>query len=252
LKSLTVNHAGDASGDNPGHNSGESPGDSPKRIGILIPSSNTVLEPLAANMVSNIESTVHFSRLQVIDVTLSQQSCAQFTMEKQIDAAKLLCDAGVDSLVWGGTSASWLGADHDARLCDLLEKATGVASGSCILEMNRLFDACNAKTFGLVTPYTSDVQKRIIKNYTSMGFTCSAEQHYGGVISSEYAAIEESVIAQMVRNVAQKNPSIIFIMCTNMRGARVSEELSDELGIPVFDSATVTLQAGLRLANGLV
>jgi hypothetical protein len=32
----------------------------------------------------------------------------------------------------------------------------------------------------------------------------------------------------------------------------VSEELSDELGIPVFDSATVTLQTGLRLANGLV
>jgi maleate isomerase len=164
----------------------------------------------------------------------------------------VLCDAGVDSLVRGGTSASWLGADHDARLCDLLEKATGVPSGSCILEMNRLFDTYNAKTFGLVTPYTSDVQKRIIKNYTSMGFTCSAEQHYGGVISSEYAAIEESVIAQMVRNVAQKNPSIIFIMCTNMRGARVSEELSDELGIPVFDSATVTLQTGLRLANGLV
>jgi len=40
-------------------------------------------------------------------------------------------------------------------------------------------------------------------------------------------------------------------MCTNMRGARVSEELSHDVGIPVFDSAIVTLQAGLRLANGL-
>lgn len=86
MKSLTVNHTGDSSGDS----SGDNPGDSLKRIGILIPSSNTVLEPLAATMVSNKEATVHFSRLQVIDVTLSQNSCAQFTMEKQIEAAKLL------------------------------------------------------------------------------------------------------------------------------------------------------------------
>jgi len=248
LKSLTVNYTGD----NPGDNPSDKPGDSLKRIGILIPSSNTVLEPLAATMVSNNEATVHFSRLQVIDVTLSQNSCAQFTMEKQIEAAKLLCDAGVSSLVWGGTSASWLGSDHDASLCDLLEDATGIASGSCMLEMNKLFDACNAKTFGLVTPYNTDVQKRIIKNYTSMGFNCLAEQHYGGVISSEFAAIEERVIAQMVRNVAQKKPDIIFIMCTNMRGAGVAKELSDEIGIPVFDSAVVTLQAGLRLANAFV
>jgi maleate isomerase len=222
-----------------------------KRIGILIPSSNTVLEPLSASMFSNIESTVHFSRLRVIDVTLNQDSYAQFSMEKQIAAAKLLCDAGVDSLVWGGTSASWLGAEHDAKFCGLLESATGIPSGSCTLEMNRLFSAHNAKTFGLVTPYTSDVQKRIIKNYRSMGFTCLAEQHYGGTISSEFATIEEDLIAQMVRDVAQKKPDIILIMCTNMRGARVSEELSHDVGIPVFDSAIVTLQAGLRLANGL-
>jgi len=223
-----------------------------KRVGILIPSSNTVLEPLSASMFSNAELTVHFSRLRVIDVTLNQESYAQFSMEKQIAAAKLLCDAGVDSLVWGGTSASWLGAEHDAKFCGLLESATGIPSGSCTLEMKRLFNACNAKTFGLVTPYTSDVQKRIIKNYRSMGFTCLAERHYGGEISCDFAAIEENVIAQMVRDVAQKQPDIIFIMCTNMHGARVSEQLSHDLSIPVFDSAVVTLQAGLRLANGLI
>ena len=223
-----------------------------KRVGILIPSSNTVLEPLSASLFSTSKSTVHFSRLRVIDVTLNQESFDQFSMVKQIDAAKLLCDAGVDSVVWGGTSASWLGADHDAKFCELLKTVTGIPSGSCTLEMNRLFNTHKAKTFGLVTPYTPDVQKRIIKNYTSMGFTCLAERHYGGSISSEFAAIEEHVIAQMVRDVAQKQPDIIFIMCTNMRGARVSEQLSQEVGIPVFDSAIVTLQAGLRLAHGLV
>ncbi len=70
-----------------------------KRVGVLIPSSNTVLEPLSANMFSTNKSTVHFSRLRVIDVTLNQESFDQFKMEKQIEAAKLLCDADVDSIV---------------------------------------------------------------------------------------------------------------------------------------------------------
>lgn len=182
-------------------------------------------------------------------MTLDEHSFAQFSMDKQIDAAKLLCDAGVNSLVWGGTSASWLGADHDAKFCDLLENATGISCGSCTLEMNRLFNINSAKTFGLVTPYTVDVQQQIINNYKSMGFTCLAEQHYGGTISSEFAAIEEDVITQMVREVAKKKPDIILIMCTNLRGAKVSERLSCDVGIPVFDSAKVTLQAGLRLAG---
>jgi maleate isomerase len=55
-----------------------------------------------------------------------------------------------------------------------------------------------------------------------------------------------------VRDVAQKKPDIIFIMCTNLRGAKVSEQLSRDIGIPIFDSAIVTLQAGLRLAGAHV
>jgi maleate cis-trans isomerase len=40
---------------------------------------------------------------------------------------------------------------------------------------------------------------------------------------------------------------MIMIMCTNLRGARVADNLSKELGIPVIDSAAATLQAGYRL-----
>ena len=35
-------------------------------------------------------------------MTLDEHSFAQFSMDKQIDAAKLLCNAGVNSLIWGG------------------------------------------------------------------------------------------------------------------------------------------------------
>ena len=53
----------------------------------------------------------------------------------------------------------------------------------------------------------------------------------------------------MVRSVAKKKPDVILIMCTNMLGATVAATLEPELGIPIMDSATATLQSGVRLAG---
>ena len=105
------------------------------------------------------------------------------------------------------------------------------------------------KTYGLVTPYTSDVQYQIIENYKTLGFSCVSEQHYGGILSNDYASIPTAQTEKMVRLVAKKNPDIIIIMCTNMRGARVAATLAPELGIPIMDSATVAIQSGLRLVG---
>ena len=61
--------------------------------------------------------------------------------------------------------------------------------------------------------------------------------------------IEPAVTAQMVRDVAKHAPDVILIMCTNMFGATIAATLTEEIGIPVIDSAAITLEAGLRLAK---
>ena len=86
----------------------------------------------------------------MIDITLSQESRAQFILEAKIDAGKLLCDADVDCVVWGGTSASWLGLQHHLDFCTSFIQKMGIPAGSCVLEMNRILASNTAKTFGLV------------------------------------------------------------------------------------------------------
>lgn len=221
----------------------------PKRVGIVLPSSNSVLEPLAVCVAPRSEATFHFSRLGVIDITLDLASLAQFTLAGQVAAGALLCDAEVDCVVWGGTSASWLGVDHDLEFCRFFTKKTGVPAGSCVLEINRFMADISAKTFGLVSPYTADVQQKIIDNYQSLGFSCLGERHHGGALSNDYAMIEPAVTAQMVRDVAKHAPDVILIMCTNMFGATIAATLTEEIGIPVIDSAAITLEAGMRLAK---
>jgi maleate isomerase len=212
-----------------------------RRFGLLIPSSNVVLEPLIKQASGG--TTIHVSRLGVLDVKLDVASRAQFEQETQLAAAKLLCDAKVEAVVWGGTSASWLGLDHDTRFVDLMQQQTGVPTGSCVLEINRQLRALGAKRLGMVTPYTSDVAEQINRNYEAMGFEVASSVHDGGDLSNDFASIAQETIAQMIRTVAATGPDAIIIMCTNVAGAALAQCLSDEVGCPIIDSAAATLAA---------
>ena len=65
--------------------------------------------------------------------------------------------------------ASWLGFDSDERLCAAIAERTGVRATSAILSLNHLLKAMGVRRLGLVTPYTSDVQQKIIANYAALG-----------------------------------------------------------------------------------
>ena len=87
------------------------------RIGILTPSSNTVLEPLSQKIIDQLpEVSVHFSRFTVHQIALSEKALAQFDNSKIIEAAKLLADAYVDVIGWSSPSSGWLGFEQDEKL----------------------------------------------------------------------------------------------------------------------------------------
>ena len=221
-----------------------------KRIGIVIPSSNVVIEPLVARSFWKSDNTVHFSRLGVVKIELDGGSLAQFEMVEQLSAAKKLSDARVDAIVWGGTSSSWLGIERDEEYCRLIEEETGISTTTCVLEMNRIVASMGARRIAMVTPYTDDVHNRILDNYEELGFPRPTGQNLGGTLSNDFASISPNTIEDMVWNVAKDSPDVIMIMCTNLRGAGVAENLSKHLGLPVLDSAIATLQAGSRLISG--
>src|SRR4051794_22014579 len=99
----------------------------PVRLGMLTPSSNTVLEPVTSAMLSGLpEVTAHFSRFKVTEIALSEQALGQFNDSEILRAAELLAHAKVDVIAWNGTSAGWLGFERDVQLCDRIKQATGI------------------------------------------------------------------------------------------------------------------------------
>ena len=220
------------------------------RLGMLTPSSNTVLEPVTAAILRDLpEVTAHFGRFRVVEISLRPQALGQFDSAAILDAARLLADARVDVIAWNGTSSGWLGFDADLALCAEITAATGIPATTSVLALNEVMRHTGATRFGLVTPYLDDVQARIIANYASAGFACVAERHLGDPGNFSFAEIEPERIASMVREVAAIGPACITTFCTNLWAAPLVHALERELDIPVYDTVSVVVWKALRMAG---
>jgi maleate isomerase len=221
------------------------------RIGMLTPSSNTVLEPVTQAMLATTPSiTAHFSRFKVTEIALDSSALAQFDDTPILAAAELLAHARVDVISWNGTSASWLGLERDARLKERIEAATGITASTCILSLVDILERIGARTQALVSPYTDDVQDKIIATYTAHGFSCPAERHLGIRDNFAFGTVDEATISAMIRDCLAATPDAVTILCTNMNGAKVAAALEPASGPMVLDSVAVTLW-GCLMALGV-
>ncbi|MDP4026883.1 aspartate/glutamate racemase family protein [Methylobacterium sp. NEAU 140] len=218
----------------------------PVRLGMLTPSSNTVLEPTTAALLAAApdgadDVSVHVSRFRVTEIALSENALGQFDDGGMLRAAELLADARVDVIAWNGTSAGWLGYERDERLCERITAATGIPACTTVLAYREIFQRTGARRIGLVTPYLTDVQDRIRANWTEAGFACPAERHLGRRDNFSFAQVSEDTVASLVREVAAEGCDAVAVVCTNMRGALAAAGLEAELGLPIYDSVAVTL-----------
>ncbi|MBB6675468.1 maleate cis-trans isomerase family protein [Cohnella nanjingensis] len=219
------------------------------RIGMLTPSSNTILEPVTGKLLSGIAGvTAHFSRIRVTQIALDDASSAQFAAEPMLGAAGLLADARVDAIVWNGTSGSWLGLDRDRELCRLLREATGMPATTSALAMTAAYEALGAKRIALVTPYTADVNARIAEGYGRAGLTVPLRLASGLSANEAFANVPAEAIAGMIARAAE-TPGVdaVAVVCTNFGAAGLAADAERRYGVPVLDSVSVTAWQALRL-----
>jgi maleate isomerase len=114
-----------------------------------------------------------------------------------------------------------------------------------VLGLFELFRKFAVRRIGLVTPYTADVQARIVERYRTEGIDCAFERHLDIRDNYAFGTVPEAAIATMVREAAVARPDAVVILCTNLRGARVAATIEAATGVLVLDSVAVTLWAAL-------
>lgn len=222
-----------------------------KRLGMITPSSNSVLEPVTSAMLHDVtDVTAHFSRFRVTEIALDAAALSQFDVSVMLPAADLLADAKVDAVAWNGTSASWLGIDRDRSLCKAITARTNVPATTSTLACIEAVRALGAKRVAIVSPYTDDVQRRIAHVWAEEGLAPHAERHLGLRDNFSFGEVAPATIAGMIRDLAAEGADAVVILCTNLDGAALAATLERELDIAVLDSVAVTLWRSLSLAGG--
>lgn len=221
------------------------------RVGMLTPSSNTVLEPYTSAIFATLgdAATVHFARFRVVEISMSEASQSQFALEPILEAAERLAEANVGCIAWNGTSASWLGLEKDRELCRQIEERTGIAATSTMLAFEEYYKSLGVRRLGLVTPYLSEIQDRIIDNCAQRGIEVVADRRLEDKGNFSFAEHGTDLIRSMIRDVATSKPDAISVVCTNFRGAPLAAEMEEETGIPIVDSVSITAAKTLACIN---
>ncbi|GIO10808.1 Asp/Glu/hydantoin racemase [Cohnella xylanilytica] len=233
------------------------------RIGMLTPSSNTVLEPVTSRLLDDLNresrdgrerrgareaATAHFARVRVTEISLEARSDGQFADEPMLAAAALLADAKADLLVWNGTSGSWLGLERDLALVRAIEAATGIRATTSSLAMKEAYERLGVRRLGLVTPYADDVNARIAERYRELGLECAPALGCGIRENERFARVpEETIEAMIVEAAGSGRLDAIAVVCTNVNAASLAVRMESVLGIPVLDSVAATAWQALGL-----
>jgi len=222
----------------------------PRRIGMIVPSSNTCLEPMTYRMLrGRTDVTVHATRIPVTRISLDADSDRQFDIGAMRRAADLLATAGVDVIAWNGTSGSWLGPDHDRGIVAGITATTGIPATTSTLAYLDAFETFHVTTLGLLTPYTDDVNARIVACYAAEGIDITDHRGLGLSDNESFARIEPGRLLAPSTELAAARPDALAYLCTNMYGAPIVADVESATGIAVVDSVAVTLWRCLRLVG---
>lgn len=212
------------------------------RIGMITPSSNTCLEPMTYRILGGRDDvTVNSTRIPVTRIALDAESNHQFDMRTMCQAAELLATAQVDVIVWNGTAGSWLGPNHDREIVEEIKNVTGISATTSTLAFVDAFVRFGLTRIGLITPYTTHVNNRIVVVYRTLGVEVINSVALGLSNNHSYAAVGPEDLLPASRQLAAGRPDAIVYLCTNLHGALLAQKIEEETGVPVLDSVAVTL-----------
>lgn len=225
-----------------------------KRIGVVVPSANTVVESVVPMLLGGVgHVTAHYSRLKVLRTGLDAEALHQFETAQFRSAVELLADAQVDVIAWAGCSGSWLGPDAEADLKAKVEAATGIEFFSATQAMTEALRVLGADRISIAAPYQFDMVERIIEVYRAAGFPTASFAYLDVRSTPEKGRLAPARIRQLMIDAAGSEPGPpIVAPCTNFMAAPFAAELERQLGAVVVDSVAAVVWKALRSVGAVL
>ena len=214
-----------------------------KRVGLLIPSSNTVMEvdfyrhlPASA--------TVHTGRMYMEATTVKGEE--EMLDDHCLPTAADVATAKPDLVVFGCTSAGALrGNAYDADLCRRISEVSGKPTVSVIESVRRKLTSLKVQRVAVLTPYIEDLNVRIKASVEDDGIEVASIHGMGISVNFNLALVEPLEILAFARKKLGTTPAVdaLFISCTNYQAVATLPELKKLYDLPIVTSNQAALEA---------
>lgn len=208
-------------------------------MGIIVPSSNTNLEPDCALLVP-CEATAHFTRLGGYDVEAipgveEMRGLAMASLDGPLD---LLRAARVKVIGYACASATLsCGWTFDRHLRADMEAKAGVPAVTVAGAMIEALAVLKASRIGFASPYVGDLNRKAVAFFAEAGIQAVNCADIGAALSSlEQGRLTPRDAFELGLAADHPDAEAIVIGCTDLRAVEVIGALEMELGKPVVTS----------------
>ena len=226
----------------------------PLRVGLIVPSSNTVMEPDFHRHLGT-ECIVSTTRIFLESVT--REAEIRMLEDDLPKAIQLIGTTAPELVVFGCTSAGALGTlAHDDEISTKVAKGANAQAVTVLRAVLTRLRTIEARKVAVFTPYMEDLTHSIAGSLTEAGFPplkaagmkIRANVEIGRVTPSEIVSFVESQIDGC-------EPDCVFLSCTNWQAIDAIDPLRRRLGIPIVSSNQAAIDivrqtAATRLPTG--
>lgn len=223
------------SGDQPSHT---------RRIGLLVPSSNTTVEPEFYRALPP-HITLHVARLHLTQITPEAILGMVEDLETQ---SRNLASADVDVIILGATAPSFLkGLGYDREIAQRIEKGTGKPATTTSTALIEAIRHLGLKRVVLGSAYDEKVNA-IARSFLEANGVTVLEAHGLGLIDNlAVGRLGDESACELTRRIDRPDADGIVLACTNWKTMASIERLEKELGKPVISTTQVSVWAALRI-----
>ena len=215
-----------------------------KRVGLIIPSSNRMVEQEMVRAFPN-GAQVHVTRLRM---TGANHLAFDQLLPRVEEATRALVDARCDVVAFHCTANSMEGGiEGEKQILAALSRVGAPRGTTTITAIQRAFDAVAAKGIVLITPYSAATTEHEAQFLRACGYEVLTAKGFALAGSDAYCATPPQFWRDQAIEASHPDADAYLISCANISVFGVIEELEAKLARPVITSNQAVIWDTLRL-----
>ncbi|MCP4981866.1 MAG: Asp/Glu racemase [Gammaproteobacteria bacterium] len=219
------------------------------RIGVVVPVTNTNLEP-DLQLLRPDGVSIHFARSGGYDVDAipDEKQMQQYSDADYREVVDQLRICRSDIILYGCTSATLAqGPDFDEEFRGLIEQQTSTPTVTAASSLVEALTDLGIGRFAFTSPYVASLNDFAVSFIEHYGFSCVSRLDTPNPLSNNAVAeITPEQVLEMAIEVNSSEAEAIVLSCTDMRATEAIEAIEQKLGKPVITSNQAMMHAALK------